>query len=178
MLASCNERTLLPSIPCIVAAQAKHARRAIDRLPLPLWPGPALPAQASLPHRWSCLWSRRWPCQSPCAASTRGLPCPPLLPPSPPPLPLPPQDPHLLAPQPVSFARKPAKTDADAARRRELARVADELRSVLALRGSAGKGNSAGAAAQPAGKPFSGGGGLAALAAKPAGSGSSGSEAS
>ncbi|KAL4422473.1 hypothetical protein ABPG75_008670 [Micractinium tetrahymenae] len=85
------------------------------------------------------------------------------------------QDPHLLAPQPVSFARKPAKSEEDVVRRRELARVADELRSVLALRGGAGKGNPGGAAGKAAGRPFSGGGGLAAMAAKPAGSGGSGS---
>ncbi|KAL4436072.1 hypothetical protein ABPG77_005520 [Micractinium sp. CCAP 211/92] len=84
------------------------------------------------------------------------------------------QDPHLLAPQPVSFARKPAKTEEDVVRRRELARVADELRSVLALRGPAGKGNFSGAAGKASGKSLSGGGGrLTALAAKPPGSSSS-----
>lgn len=91
-----------------------------------------------------------------------------------------PQDPHLLAPQPVSFARKPAKTQEDVVRRRELARVADELRSVLALRGPAGKGNFSGAAGKAPGKSLSGGGGrLTALAAKPPGSsGSDGSSSS
>lgn len=86
------------------------------------------------------------------------------------------QDPHLLAPQPVSFARKPARTEEDVVRRRELARVADELRSVLALRGAAGKGNPAAAAKAAAGKPLTGGGGrLSALAAKPPAGSSGGS---
>lgn len=45
---------------------------------------------------------------------------------------------HYLPPQPAQRQRRPPRSEAEAARREELARVAEELRSVLALRSGGG----------------------------------------